>query len=63
MSDDVRRLFELAGREIRPEFRAQLLELVEAERDANPASGDVPELDVHEMIDLDVDNEPEPHGS
>ena len=57
MDDDVRRVFELAGREIRPEFRAQLLELVDAPPGANPAPGARHELSVHETIDLDVDTE------
>jgi hypothetical protein len=62
MSDDVRHVFELAGREIRPEFRAQLLELVDAEHRATPVRGAMHELHVHETIDLDVDNEPKSVG-
>jgi hypothetical protein len=39
MSDDIGRLFERAGREIRPEFRAHLLELLdETDRTADPAT-------------------------
>jgi hypothetical protein len=57
MDDDVRRVFELAGREIRPEFRAQLLELADDEPGATPAPGAPQELRVRETIDLDVDNE------